>query len=72
MVNPNRPRYECTFVNLSLRGGFLTSWKRDEYREVVQQHADEGWRLVQAFAPALGVCGAARQVDLIFEREIDG
>jgi hypothetical protein len=41
---------------------------RDRYQEVVHEHANQGWRLVQIFAPGVGVYGAAKFYELIFER----
>jgi len=35
----------------------------------VHQHARDGWRLVQIFAPGVAAFGAAKYYKLIFERE---
>jgi hypothetical protein len=35
----------------------------------VHQHARDGWRLVQVFAPGVAAFGAAKYYELIFERE---
>ena len=43
---------------------------RREYQEVVHEHARDGWRLVQIFAPGVAAFGAARYYELIFEREL--
>ena len=42
---------------------------RETYQDVVHQHARDGWRLVQIFAPGVAAFGAARYYELIFERE---
>ena len=42
---------------------------RKSYQDVVQEHAREGWRLVQIFAPGVAAFGAAKYYELIFERE---
>ncbi|HWS46839.1 MAG TPA: DUF4177 domain-containing protein, partial [Acidimicrobiia bacterium] len=34
------------------------------------EHAKDGWRLVQIFAPGVAAFGAARYYEFIFEREI--
>jgi hypothetical protein len=63
------PRYEYKFVRLG--EGWLTV-KRDAkqgYQEVIQQHAREGWRLVQIFAPGIGGYGAAKYYELVLERQ---
>jgi hypothetical protein len=36
---------------------------------VIQQHAREGWRLVQVFAPGIGGHGGAKYFEVILERE---
>lgn len=42
---------------------------RETYQDIVHQHAAEGWRLVQIFAPGIAAYGAAKYFELIFERE---
>ena len=42
---------------------------RNGYEDVVHEHARDGWRLVQIFAPGVAAFGAARYYELIFERE---
>jgi hypothetical protein len=42
---------------------------RRQYEEVVHEHATDGWRLVQIFAPGVAAFGAAKYYELIFERE---
>ncbi len=63
-------KYEYKFVRLG--EGWLNarrSAKRD-YQQVIHQHAREGWRLVQVFAPGIGGYGAAKYYEIILEREI--
>jgi hypothetical protein len=43
---------------------------RETYQESVHQHAAEGWRLVQVFAPGLSAHGSASYFELIFERPV--
>jgi uncharacterized protein DUF4177 len=42
--------------------------ERETYQGVVHEHARQGWRLVQIFAPGTAAFGAARYYELIFER----
>ncbi|OGM17564.1 hypothetical protein A2V61_04130 [Candidatus Woesebacteria bacterium RBG_19FT_COMBO_47_8] len=62
-------KYEYKFVRLG--EGLIVVKKdgRETYQSVVHEHAREGWRLVQAFAPGTGVFGAAKYFELIFERQ---
>jgi hypothetical protein len=65
--------FEYTFVRLgegrtsALFGPQTTA--RKHYQQVVQDHARDGWRLVQVFAPGVAAFGAAKYYELIFERE---
>jgi hypothetical protein len=43
---------------------------RNDYEQVVHEHARNGWRLVQIFAPGVAAFGAAKYYELIFEREV--
>jgi len=40
-----------------------------QYQNVIRQHAADGWRLVQIFAPPLTAHGRPKHYELIFERE---
>ena len=62
--------YEYEFVNVDL------SWwgqkVKVDYREIVEDHAKRGWRLVQIFAPSTGAGGNVSHIELVFEREVSG
>ena len=64
-------RYEYKFVKVELvEPGWLSSTqepKRD-YHRIIEEHARDGWRLVEIFAPATTGSGWARYFDVIFER----
>lgn len=67
--------YEYRFVRLgesrssAIFGVADAARKPEAYQDVVHQHAQEGWRLVQIFAPSVAAFGAAKFYELIFERE---
>ena len=63
-------KYEYKFVRLG--EGLLSVRRsgREQYQRVVTEHAEQGWRSVQVFAPGIGVYGAAKYYELIFEREL--
>jgi hypothetical protein len=67
------PTYEYKFVRIGeYRGSALFGVQdkaRKSYEPVVHEHASQGWRLVQIFAPGTAAFGAARYYELIFERE---
>jgi hypothetical protein len=64
-------KYEYKFVRLG-EGGWLgiASEAKNEYQMQIQEHAAQGWRLVQVFAPGTGAQGHAAYFELIFEREV--
>ena len=65
--------FEYKFVRLGEYAGSaffgVQDKDRNAYEEVVHEHARDGWRLVQIFAPGVAAFGAARYYELIFERE---
>lgn len=67
------PTFEYKFVRIGeYRGSALFGVQdkaRNSYEPVVHEHAAQGWRLVQVFAPGTAAFGAARYYELIFERE---
>jgi len=44
-----------------------------DYHKIIEEHAKEGWRLVQIFSPAIGTGfgGNVKYFELIFEREVE-
>ena len=67
-------KYEYKFVRTGEYGGSAFFGVRDrdrkDYEHIVHEHAKEGWRLVQIFAPGVAAFGAARYYEFIFEREL--
>jgi hypothetical protein len=63
-------KYDYKFVSVKLRGGTWTGKPKEDYRQDILNNARDGWRFVQAFAPAVGGYGFSGYADLIFEREI--
>lgn len=64
-----KPRYEYKFVRLGERSVFgVKQEAREQYQEHIHQYAQEGWRLVQIFAPPLTGTGVAPYIELVLER----
>ena len=61
-------RYEYKFVRLG--EGWIAARReaKQDYQRVIEEHARQGWRLVQVFAPGIGGYGAAKYFELILER----
>lgn len=64
--------YKYKFVKIPLSIKFATGMNPDEdYHQVIEGYASEGWRLVQIFAPAIKGAGYAAYYELIFEKELE-
>jgi len=61
-------RFEYKFVRLGEGWISVRREAKHEYRQAIESHARDGWRLVQIFAPGIGGYGAAKFYELIFER----
>jgi len=65
--------YEYKFIRVGESRGSaffgVQDKARKSYQGVVHEHAGDGWRLVQIFAPGVAAFGAAKYYELIFERE---
>jgi hypothetical protein len=57
---------EYKFVKLE--PSFFTGFRKKDYKEIIHEHAREGWRLVQIFAPPTGAVGIAEYFEIIFEK----
>ncbi|MSR63417.1 MAG: DUF4177 domain-containing protein [Planctomycetes bacterium] len=63
-------KYEYKFVRLGEGWLGVKSDAKHEYQEKIEEHARQGWRLVQVFAPGTGSYGVAKYFELILEREV--
>ena len=51
-------RVEYKFIRLGEGWMYVSKEAQSTYQEVIQEHAREGWRLVQIFAPPIGGAGS--------------
>ena len=65
-----KQKYEYKLVRLGEGLLFAKCEARINYQEQIQQHARDGWRLVQIFAPGIGIFGAPKYYELVLEREV--
>ncbi len=70
MNGTTQARYEYKFVRLGEGWTSTRTEARYRYQQEIHQHAREGWRLVQIFAPGIGVYGAAKYYELVLERPV--
>ena len=64
--------YEYKYVKVDLEGFMFSSKKpRVDHHRIIEEHAKDGWRLVQIFAPAVSVLGGGvpDYFEIILERE---
>lgn len=69
-----KQEYEYKFVRLG--EGLMSVSKKAQkaYQDVINEQAEDGWRLVQIFAPPIGGAGAgtAKYFEIILERRVLG
>ena len=59
-------KFEC----IELKGVRGTAVQpKEDYREIIESHAKDGWELVQIFGPTFGTYGKAAYIDIIFSRD---
>jgi hypothetical protein len=58
--------YEYKFEKVELK--FFSTEPKQDYHEIIERYAKDGWRLVQIFAPVAMTIGAPKSFELIFER----
>ena len=61
--------YEYKFERLKLKIGFFEMKPSEDYQAIIREHAEDGWRLLQIFAPVTSAHPNASYFELIFERE---
>ena len=61
--------YQYKSVKLAIKGFVVSELKN--HNEIIDEHAKEGWRLVQILPVKYGSNGVPMEVEIIFEREID-
>lgn len=65
-----KQRFEYKFVRLGEGWIGVRKEAKQQYQQVVHDHARDGWQLVQVFAPGIGAYGVAKYFELIFERPV--
>jgi hypothetical protein len=63
--------YDYKFVRLEMEKFSFTELKpKQDYHIIVEEHARQGWRLVQILTPPTGIYGSATHFELIFEKQV--
>ena len=62
--------YKYEFVKIKLKTGFFKTKPEENYQEIIDIYAKNGWRFKQIFAPATTGYGSSSYFELIFEKEV--
>ena len=64
--------FEYKFVRLGEGLMYVSKEAQVSYQTVIEEHAREGWRLVQIFAPPIGGAGSgtAKFYEIVLERRL--
>ena len=62
-------RFEYKFVRIGEGRFGAKKEAQNGYQDIIAEHARNGWRLVQIFAPVVATGGYARYYELILEKE---
>ena len=63
--------FEYKFVKIDAEvKAFGENLLKEDYHEIIHDHAKDGWRLVQIFAPTFHGYGIAKYIEMIFERQV--
>jgi hypothetical protein len=68
-LNTNQ-KYEYKFVRPGKGWLGVKRSATPQYQQIVTEHAQQGWRSVQIFAPSIAAYGVAKYFELIFERQL--
>ena len=60
-------KYKYEFVRVKAR--FLSREPSQDYQEIINNKAKDGWKFIQIFSPGTGYYGTAGYYELIFEKE---
>jgi len=59
------------FVRVELKSDWFSSSKpKEDYQEIINSYARDGWRFKQIFAPSTTGYGSSTYFEIIFEKKI--
>lgn len=61
--------YEYKFVKIELKFSLMALKPKEDYQTIIAEHAKEGWRFVQIFAPSTAGTGSTAYFERIFKRK---
>ncbi len=63
--------YEYKYVTLHTGGGFWIDNASCQHRDMIDEYAAKGWRYVGYIPTCFTGNGGAKEIDLIFERQVE-
>ena len=60
--------YEYKFVKIEMKSGINSVKPKEDYHKIIHEHANDGWQLVQIFAPSTESFGASGYYEIIFSK----
>lgn len=70
-MESNKKRYEYKFERIENRW-YSFDQAESKYRRVIEENVNDGWRLIQIFAPASpGIANGVKYYEMIFEKELE-
>lgn len=61
--------YEYKFVEIAV--GTFSAYPKEDYQEIIHEHARQGWKLHQILTPPFAANGQAITMELIFEKKLN-
>ncbi len=61
--------YQYKFVKVE-----ISKWDnnpKEDYHEIIRKNAEDGWELVQLFAPSLAAAGFSKYIEIILKKKKD-
>lgn len=62
--------YKYEFVRIELRSGLFRSKPKENYQNIINDYAKNGWKFKQIFAPSTSGYGSSSYFELIFEKKV--
>ena len=57
-------------IRIPLKQGFWDQTPIKDYKKVIDEWAQRGWRFVQVVSPPIGFYGTSKFFDVVFEKQI--
>lgn len=62
--------YVYEYVKVKLSKGMPPKKPEEDYHKIIEKYTEDGWRLVQIFAPVIDVGPFSAFYEIIFEKQV--